>query len=174
VDSEAALWFNGCWAWPNMAEAGALPSDGYGFLPFVVGDDPSFFMNNKIQASPSKQVMIDKEKATPEQVQAAKGFLDWIVYDEAGQRALVEGCQVIPAAANNEVPVQDPLGADIKAKMDAGATYGPFFNTPGDHWSVLGAAMQKYIAGKSSREELAGAIEEYWAAQGAQEAQAAR
>jgi raffinose/stachyose/melibiose transport system substrate-binding protein len=165
VDGEAALWFNGCWAWPNIAEAGASVNDPYGFLPFVLGNDTADFFNIKIQASPSKQVMIDREKASGEQIQAAKDFLNWLVYAEAGQRALVEDCAVIPAAKNNQIAPVDPLGAYIKERIDAGRTFGPFYNTPGDHWSVLGAAMQKYIARRSSPEELAKAISDYWQAQ---------
>ena len=33
---------------------------------------------------------------------------------------------------------------------------------PDDHYSVLGAEMQKYLADQCTREELAKAIQEYW------------
>ena len=36
---------------------------------------------------------------------------------------------------------------------------------PNDHWSVLGAAMQKYLAGRSDRQELLASIQDYWAQQ---------
>jgi raffinose/stachyose/melibiose transport system substrate-binding protein len=36
---------------------------------------------------------------------------------------------------------------------------------PDDHYSVIGAEMQKYLAGQCTREELATAIENYWKAQ---------
>ena len=36
---------------------------------------------------------------------------------------------------------------------------------PNDHWSILGAAMQKYLADRSDRDELIESIEEYWAEQ---------
>jgi len=109
--------------------------------------------------------MIDREKATDAQVKAAKDFLDYLVFSEAGQKTLVERLSLIPAAKNNTVPVIDPLGRAIKAKLDSGETLSPFYVTPGDHWSVVGAAMQKYIAGKSSPRELAAAISAYWQAQ---------
>jgi raffinose/stachyose/melibiose transport system substrate-binding protein len=165
VDGEAALWFNGCWAWPNIAEAGAQKTDDYGFIAFPLGNDPQFFVNGRQRASPSKQVMIDREKATPEQIEAAKAFLNWLVYDEAGQKTLVEDLALIPAAKNNAVPVSDPLGAFIKRKFDAGEILGPFYTTPGDHWLVIGSAMQKYIARRSSPQELAMSIMDYWKAQ---------
>lgn len=37
ADGDAALWINGCWAWPNLKEAGASDSDEYGFIPYVLG-----------------------------------------------------------------------------------------------------------------------------------------
>lgn len=165
ADKEAAFWLNGCWAWPNLYDAGANEEDGYGFLPWVLGNDTSDFANNGIQAAASKQVMIDKKQATPEQQAAAKEFIDWIVNSESGQKMLVEDCAVIPATSNNEFAPLDPLGKDIKAKMADGKVFNSSFIAPGDHWSVMGAEMQKYLADQSSREQLGAALEAYWAAQ---------
>lgn len=165
ADGEAAFWFNGSWAWPNLADSGAQIEDGYGFIPYVLGNDTADFANNQIQAAASKQVMIDNVVATEEEKQAAKDFLNWIVYDEAGQKALVEGCNVIPASKNNSVAPADPLGTDIKNKMAEGKTFIAAAIVPGDHWGVLGAQMQKYIAEQSTTDELAASIEKYWAEQ---------
>ena len=89
ADGKTAFWFNGNWAWPNLEEAGAENEDEYGFLPYFMNNDPDDFVNCRIQASPSKQVM-------------------------------------------------------------------------NDHWSILGSAMQKYLAGRSDREELIESIQDYW------------
>ncbi|HOO29071.1 MAG TPA: extracellular solute-binding protein, partial [Lachnospiraceae bacterium] len=165
ADGDAAIWANGCWAWPNIEEAGASADDEYGFLPFVLGNDTSDFANNGIEAAATKQVMIDNVQATEEQQAAAKEFLNWIVYEDNGQRMLVEDAAVIPACKNNAYDPEDPLGMDIKNKMASGNTYSSCYVAPSDHWSVLGAAMQKYIAGESSREDLAKDIDTYWTSQ---------
>lgn len=165
VDGEAAIWANGCWAWPNMVEAGASTEDEYGFIPFVFGNDTADFANNAIQASATKQVMIDGEQASEEQIAAAKKFLNWIVYSEEGQRMLVENAAVIPACSNNPNQPVDPLGKDIQARMAEGKTYSSCFVAPADHWSVLGASMQKYIAGESDKATLASEIDTYWTTQ---------
>lgn len=89
ADGKTAFWFNENWAWPNLEEAGAETEDEYGFLPYFMNNDPDDFVNCRIQASPSKQVM-------------------------------------------------------------------------NDHWSILGSAMQKYLAGRSDREELIESIQDYW------------
>lgn len=162
ADGDSAFWLNGCWAWPNLNDSGADAEDGYGFIPWVLGNDTTDFANNGIQAAASKQVMIDKKQATPEEQAAAKAFIDWLVNDPEGQRMLVEDAALIPACKNNTVDPVDPLGKDIKEKMAAGRTFSSSFIAPGDHWSAMGAEMQKYIAGQQTREDVAAALDAYW------------
>ncbi len=165
VDGDAAFWPNGNWAWPNLADSGASTDDEYGFIPFVLGNDTSDFANTSMQASPTKQLMVDSKQSTPEQQQAALAFIDWLVNSESGQKGLVEGCAVIPACSNNTVAPLDPLSRDIVEKMNAGHTYASSFVAPSDHWSVVGASMQKYVAGQTDRAGLAKEVADYWAAQ---------
>lgn len=77
-------------------------SDEYGFIPYVLGNDTSDFANNGIQASAIKQLMIDAEQSTPEQQEAAKAFVNWLVYSDNGQKMLVEDAAVIPACKNKK------------------------------------------------------------------------
>lgn len=165
ADGDAAIWANGSWAWPNLAEAGADTGDEYGFLPFILGNDTSDFANNGIEAAATKQLMIDAEQSTEEQQAAAKEFLNWLVYSDNGQRMLVEDAAVIPACSNNTYEALDPLSKDIQTKMGTGKTYSSCFIAPADHWSVLGASMQKYLGGESTKDELAAEIDAYWTSQ---------
>lgn len=165
VDGKTAFWFNGNWAWPNLEEAGAETGDEYGFLPYFMNDDPDDFANQKIQASPSKQVMLDGQVATEEEQAAAKEFLNWIVYSEIGQQMLVKTCSIIPSFQNNPYEPEDPLSKNIYEQVHAGTTFNASAIVPNDHWSVLGAAMQKYMADRCDREELIEEIEDYWAEQ---------
>ena len=165
VDGKTAFWFNGNWAWPNLEEAGAETGDEYGFLPYFMNDDPDDFANQKIQASPSKQVMLDGQVATEKEQVAAKEFLNWIVYSEIGQQMLVKTCSIIPPFQNNPYEPEDPLSKNIYEQVHAGTTFNASAIVPNDHWSVLGAAMQKYMADRCDREELIEEIEDYWAEQ---------
>ena len=165
VDGDAAIWPNGTWAWPNLAEAGAETSDDYCFIPYVLGNDTSAAANTGMQASATKQVIIDKVQATEEQQAAAKEFLNWMVYNETAQKMLVEDVAIVPANSNNTVEPLDPLGKDMKSKMNEGKTYSSCFVAPSDHWQVLGASMQKYIAGESTKDELAADVDTYWQSQ---------
>ena len=162
ADGKTAFWFNGNWAWPNLEEAGAESEDEYGFLPYFMNNDPDDFVNSKIQASPSKQVMMDSIVATEKEQAAAKDFLNWIVYSEIGQQMLVKTCNVIPPFINNPYEPADPLSRDIYERVQAGEAFNASAIVPNDHWSILGSAMQKYLAGRSDREELIESIQDYW------------
>ncbi len=162
ADGKTAFWFNGNWAWPNLSEAGAENDDVYGFLPYFLNNDPEDFANQKIQGSPSKQVMLDGQMASDKEKAAAKEFLNWIVYSEIGQQMLVKTCNIIPPFTNNPYEPSDPLSRDIYEKVHEGKAFNASAIVPNDHWSVLGAAMQKYLAGRSDRQELIDSIQTYW------------
>ena len=119
ADGKTAFWFNGNWAWPNLEEAGAEETDEYGFLPYFMNNDKNDFVNSKIQASPSKQVMIDGQIASEKEQAAAKEFLNWIVYSEIGQQMLVYTCNLIPPFQNNPYEPTDPLSCNIYEKYRA-------------------------------------------------------
>ena len=162
ADGKTAFWFNGNWAWPNLAEADAEEDDEYGFLPYFMNNDPDDFVNQQIQASPSKQVMLDGVVATEQEQAAAKEFLNWIVFSEIGQQMLVKTCKIIPPFQNNPYEPSDPLSRDIYSRVHEGAAFNASAIVPNDHWSVLGAAMQKYLADRSDRAELIDSIVAYW------------
>lgn len=162
ADGKTAFWFNGNWAWPNISEAGAEEEDEYGFLPYFLNNDKNDFVNQQIQASPSKQVMLDGQIASEKEQAAAKEFLNWIVYSEIGQQMLVKTCNIIPPFKNNPYEPSDPLSADIYAKVHENKAFNASAIVPNDHWSVLGASMQKYLADRSDREELTEDIQKYW------------
>lgn len=165
ADGDAAIWANGSWAWPNLAEADAESSDAYGFLPFVLGNDTADFANNGIQAAASKQVIIDNKLADEQQQAAAREFLNWLVYSESGAKMLVENAALIPAAKNNTNEALDPLSKDIQNKMKAGKTFASSYIAPSDHWKVVGGFMQKYLAKEATKEQLAQDIDAYWESQ---------
>ena len=162
VDGKTAFWFNGNWAWPNLEDADAEKDDEYGFLPYFMNNDPDDFVNQQIQASPSKQIMLDGIVATEKEQAAAKEFLNWIVFSEIGQQMLVKTCKIIPPFQNNPYEPSDPLSRDIYSRVHEGKAFNASAIVPNDHWSVLGAALQKYLADRSDRAELIDSIVAYW------------
>ena len=162
ADGKTAFWFNGNWAWPNLSEAGAENEDAYGLLPYFMNNDPNDFVNQKIQASPSKQIMLDGQMASEKEQAAAREFLNWIVYSEIGQQMLVKTCNIIPPFQNNPYEPSDPLSRDIYERVHNDEAFNASAIVPNDHWAVLGAAMQKYLADRSDRQELIDSIQAYW------------
>ena len=109
--------------------------------------------------------MLDGQVATEEEKAAAKEFLNWIVFSEIGQQMLVKTCNIIPPFQNNPYEPSDPLSKNIYEQVHAGTTFNASAIVPNDHWSVPGAAMQKYMADRCDRKELIRDIEDYWAEQ---------
>lgn len=158
---EVGIWFQGNWAWPQIHSFDT--ADGqYGFLPVPISNNPDDFGNTQISAAVSKRILIDKEKSTPAQQEAAKKFLDWIVYDAKGQDFLVNQASIIPAFSNITLEPADPLGKSISEYIKAGKIEESMSALPADHWSKLGASMQKYLADVIDRNGLAKEIQDYW------------
>lgn len=157
---ESAILFNGNWAFDSLK---AVAGDEFGFIPVPVNNDSNNPLNNKLVAGPTQIYVINKQ-ASPAQQEAAKKYLNWLVYDKAGQDWLVNKAQVISAFKNNPYKVTNPLGAAISDAIAKGKTM-PFTTNyvNGTEWfNIIGPEVQKYIVKKQSREELAKAIESYY------------
>ncbi|CAM4443244.1 ABC transporter substrate-binding protein [Paenibacillus tarimensis] len=158
---EVGIWFMGNWAWPQLSSFDTAEGQ-YGFLPVPISNNPEDFGNSEISTAVSKRLVIDKEFSTPEQQEAAKKFLEWLVYDEKGQDYLVNKANIIPAFSNITIPAADPLGKSIQGHIAAGKTQQSMSTLPADHWAQLGSSMQKYLAKAGDRAGLITEIENYW------------
>jgi raffinose/stachyose/melibiose transport system substrate-binding protein len=155
---ESAILFNGNWAFDSLK---ALEGSKFGFMPVPVDNNPDNELNNKIAAGPT-QVFVINKKASKEQQDAAEKFLEWLVYDEAGQDFVVNKAQIISAFKNNSNKVTNPLGVAIGNAIEQGKTV-PFSTNyiNASEWSTtVGPEVQKFIAKESKREELAKFIED--------------
>jgi raffinose/stachyose/melibiose transport system substrate-binding protein len=158
---EVGFWFMGNWAWPQIASFDTA-NGAYGFIPVPISNNAGDRGNSQITVSPTKYITVDKEQNSPAQQAAALAFLNWLVYSPSGQDALVNKCGCIPAFSNFTIAPADPLAKSIVSYMSEGNTLPMALSVPTDHWSVLGASMQKYLGGQSDRKGLFGEIEKYW------------
>ncbi len=149
--------FGGNWDWSNMVDTDY--TEHLGMMP-VPSDLAGY--NEKLVGGGSKYFFIDNT-VSAEQQQAAKDFLNWLVYDAEGQDFLVNTCALVPAFSNITLPVSDPLGSSVKAFADKGALVGNYNYAPDDHYAKCGASFQKYLAGQTDRAGLADEITAYWA-----------
>ncbi len=161
ASGEAAMWFMGNWAWPQIDSLSGDNKD-FGFIPVPLDMTGEA---NAINAGPTKYVSVDTSQSTDEQQAAALEFLNWLVYEENGQNALVDTCSIIPAFTNIGKSPSDPLAASILEHVAAGTFTQMTYTFPSDHWAEVGAFFQEYMAGFSSREEFYEKVEGYWANQ---------
>ena len=157
AEGEIAFKFGGNWDWANISAFDYSENMGMMPVPSALDD-----YNTKLVGGGSKYFYIDNS-VSPEQQEAAKAFLNWLVYDEAGQDFLVNKCALVPAFSNIDLPVSDPLGASVKSYVDAGAMTGNYNYLPDDHYAKVGISMQKYLGGQIDRAGLADEITAYWA-----------
>ncbi|MNV75416.1 hypothetical protein D3C71_1686990 [compost metagenome] len=84
------------------------------------------------------------------------------MYEQNGQDFLVNKASIIPAFKNITLPAADPLGKSIQDYIARGKSEPSMSLMPADHWSVVGASMQKYLSGAGDRAALAKEIGDYW------------
>ncbi|XME03767.1 ABC transporter substrate-binding protein [Lachnospiraceae bacterium C1.1] len=162
AQGEIAFMFGGNWDWSVLSAY--EPTENMGMMPVPQNTDDG--TNEKLVGGGSKYFFIDSsDNTSADQQQAAKDFLNWLVYDEAGQAVLVNDCALVPAFSNITLDVSDPLGASVKSYADSGSLVANYNYLPDDHYSVLGGqAFQKYLAGQSDRAGFATEIDDYWKA----------
>ena len=159
AEGEIAFMFGGNWDWSVINQYDY--SENMGIMP--VPQNTSSDANTKLVGGGSKYFFIDSSDNTSEaQVQAAKDFLNWMVYDEEGQKFIVEECALVPAFSNITLAVSDPLGSSVKAYADKGALIANYNYLPDDHYSKLGAAFQEYLADQTDRAGFGQTIDTYW------------
>ena len=159
AEGEVAFMFGGNWDWAVLSAYDY--SENMGIMPVPQNTDDG--SNTKLVGGGSKYFFIDStENTSDEQRQAAKDFLNWLVSDPEGNAFLTEDCQLVPAFSNIAADNLDPLGTSVKAYADAGNLIPNYNFLPDDHYSVLGASMQKYLAGELDRAGFASEVVEYW------------
>ncbi len=157
---ESAMLFNGNWAFDSLK---ALEGSDFGFIPVPNDNNSNNRLNGKLTAGPTQIYMINAEASKAEQ-DAAKAYLNWLVFDEVGQDYLVNESQVISAFKNNPYKVVNPLGASIAEAIAINKVL-PFstnYISAGDYHTLLGPEVQQYIDGLYTREELAEAYTKFY------------
>ncbi|WP_418969400.1 ABC transporter substrate-binding protein [Alloscardovia omnicolens] len=157
---EIALMFGGNWDWAVLNQY--EPTKNMGMMP-VPQNNNDQEVTDKLVGGGSKYFFIDNSKNTSkEQQKAAKDFLNWLALDKEGQEWVVNTANLVSPFKSNKLEVADPLGKSVKQFSDAGKFIENYNYAPDDHYSVLGAHFQKYLAGQEDRATFAGQIVDYW------------
>lgn len=149
----------GNWDWSVLNQYDY--TENMGLMPVPQNTDDG--SNEKLVGGGSKYFFIDSsDNTSDEQRKAAKDFLNWLAEDKEGQEFISTDAALISPFKNNDIEASDPLGKSVKSYADAGKLIGNYNYLPDDHYSVLGAAFQKWLAGEEDRAGLAQDIQDYW------------
>jgi len=157
---KAAMTQQGNWTQVGISETS--PDINIGFLPMPINNNAEEM--DKLPVGVPNNWVVHKNSAVKEE---AKAFLNWMVSDPVGQRYITEEFKFIPAFKNIEADeaVLGPLAADIIEYSKAGKTLSwNWFKFPGGEASSneFGDAMQAYVGGKMTKEQLLESFQKTW------------
>ena len=158
---KSGLWFMGNWANPNLLQINA--KNEYGVLPFPISDSAGTYGNKQISVGVPFYMVVDASQSSKEQQAGAVDFLNWFVLNKTGQDYYINKMKFIPVFDTFKTKPSDPMSRQILGYVQKGRTL-EWMNSlyPAEGQVVMGAAIQKYLAGKSSRQDLALEIETFW------------
>ncbi|MGN0143645.1 MAG: ABC transporter substrate-binding protein [Clostridium sp.] len=160
-EGEVGFWYMGNWISQSILNNSSGNSD-FGFIPVPISNNSSDFGNNEIAMGTTKYFIIDKNNSLQQQ-EAAKRFLNYLVYNEKGHKFLVEDCRVIPSFDNIDITQNDPLVSEIIRYRDNNKTT-ELMNSylPTNNSKILGSALRKYLNNEITRENLIEEISRFW------------
>ncbi|WP_101843291.1 ABC transporter substrate-binding protein [Halobacillus sp. Marseille-P3879] len=126
-----------------------IPVEGYeGSLPVGV---PNYWVVN--------------DESEDEVVEASKDFLDWMYTSEIGKEFVTEEFKFVPAYEGYEdLEIADPISQEIYDYATEGDTIGWVFLGAPNGWTedIMASAMQKYLAGDMTWEEVEEESSDAW------------
>ena len=143
AEGEIAFMFGGNWDWSVLNQYDY--TENMGLMPVPQNTDDG--SNEKLVGGGSKYFFIDSSDNTS---------------DEQRKACISKEAALISPFKNNSIEAADPLGKSVKSYADAGKLIDNYNYLPDDHFSVLGAAFQKWLAGEEDRAGLAQDIQDYW------------
>ncbi len=159
-EGKDAFQFGGCWEWNDLLTYDYNGPVGIMPVPQNLEDD----YTGKLVGGGAKYFYVDGSEYTSEADQeAGKAFLEWLASSDEGKTFVSDTCGMVSPFKSNTVPCTNDIGKVVKEYVDAGLLVPNYDYDPDDHYSKLGIEMKKYLDNACTREELAKAIQDYWA-----------
>lgn len=157
---DIGFWYMGNWVSKSLLKN----NNEYGFIPVPISNNSSDYGNNEIVIGVTKYLVIDKINSSKEQQEAAKKFLDWIVYEKEGQEFLVSKSGLITSFDNNEIEQTDLLSDNMIKYKENGKSM-ELINSflPEKNSEYIGEALRKYLSDEIDRKQLIDIVQKYWA-----------
>ncbi|GLC88940.1 ABC transporter substrate-binding protein [Lysinibacillus piscis] len=148
----------GNWVYPTVEQMDPVLAENIGLMPIPVDGEmkmpvgvPNYWAVNG--------------KVSEEQQEAAKAFLDWMYTSDEGKEAVLTQFKFIPAYSDYDTSkITDPLSKTVYEYAQAGNTTGWTFKGFPTGWTdLMGADLQKYLAGEATWEEAITSSKGKWA-----------
>ena len=158
---EVGFWYMGNWAIQDVLRSDVNKGE-YGFIPVPISNDSEDFGNNEITAA-IKYLVIDKVYNSEEQQEAAKRFVDWLVYSEEGNKFMIEDAELIPGVTANDYEYKNSLSNSIKAYQDNNQVVEQMMAyLPDTTIEDVGALLRAYLNNEIDRPTFLTGIKEFW------------
>lgn len=162
---EVGFWYMGNWALQDILKNDTNKGE-YGFIPVPISDNAQDYGNNEITAA-IKYLVIDKTFASEEQQAAAKEFLNWLVYDEAGNNFMINEAELILGAVGNEVVYNNCLSNSIQEYQENGQVIEQMMAyLPQETIVEVGDLLRAYLDNQIDRATFLNELKAFWIRRG--------
>lgn len=152
----------GNWAYGEIAKISEDVATNLTLIPMPIGGENQ----DAAMVSILSQYWVVNKQANDAEKQAAKDFLNWLYQSDEGKDIVVNSFGFIPVFDNyGDMMPSDPLSkAVVQLSKDGKVVNAVFKGTP-DGWgqNTFGAAVQAYISGDKTWEEVVKTAQDGWA-----------
>jgi len=157
---KAAMTQQGNWTQVQISKTN--PDVNIGFLPMPISEDAA--ANDKLFVGVPNNWVVNKNSSVKEE---AKAFLNWMVTSETGKNYITKEFKFIPALTTISATEEDlgALASDImKYNKEGKVLSWNWFKFPQGEASSkkFGDAMQGYVGGQQSKEQMLEAFQSTW------------
>ena len=161
---DAVFYQNGTWEYGACIEAG-MTDDQLGMLPIFIGAEGE---ENQGLCTGSENYWVINKNAKPENIDATKAFLEWVITSDAGRDSLANQMGfVTPFKTFDEgYAAKNALIAAANEYIAAGKTAvaWTFTTMPSETWkNGVGAALLEYAQGTGTWDGVKTAFVDGWA-----------
>lgn len=158
---EVGFWYMGNWALQDILKSDVNKGD-YGFIPVPISNDASDYGNNEITAA-VKYLVIDKESNSVEQQEAAKKFINWLVYEEEGNDFMVNEAGLIPGVVANDIEFTNSLSNSIKTYQENNQVIEQMMAyLPHENITEVGNLLRAYLDNQIDRSTFLNGLKNFW------------
>ncbi|HPY87505.1 MAG TPA: extracellular solute-binding protein [Spirochaetota bacterium] len=152
-----AMMVQGLWAYGTGSKT-VNPALKAGFFPFPFTNDPS---QTKLYVDTDSTLAVSAT-ASPEKIDAAKKFLDFLTGDE-GVKLWVEKCKLIPTVKGANVDSLDEPYQDLMKYINEGKIMPWAFSIwPVTVFEQSKVAMQEYYSGQKNKDQVMEYLDNLW------------